>query len=138
MANTYNASQIVGKTLYAFQNIPITRNPSDNATPIYTVKKGSPVGIVYSYLLPKEGRTNLWWVFIDANGREYYAEHKQGIFDFRALQQQGAQDTETIIKEQQQAAQPAREFWSNKALQLAALVLIAYLLKEPIKNALNK
>ncbi len=137
MANTYNAAQIIGKTLYAFQDINLKREPSDSGKTVFTVKQGQPVGIVYSYLMPKEGRSNLYWVFKDANGREYYAEHKTGLFDFKALQGQGAKDTETIIKEQQEAAQPAREFWSNKALQLGALVLVAYLLKEPIKNALK-
>lgn len=137
MANTYNAAQVIGKTLYAFQDINLKREPSDSGNTVFTVKQGQPVGIVYSYLMPKEGRSNLYWVFKDANGREYYAEHKTGLFDFKALQGQGAKDTETIIKEQQEAAQPAREFWSNKALQLGALVLVAYLLKEPIKNALK-
>jgi len=138
MATTYNAAQIVGKTLYAYRDIPITRNPSNGAASVFTVKAGSPVGIVYSFLAPKEGRTNLWWVFKDSNGREYYAEHREGLYDFRALNSQGAKDTETLIKEQEAANQSPREFWSNKITIIAGLILAAYLLKEPIKNALSK
>lgn len=138
MANIYNAAQIVGKTLYAYRDVEITRNPSNGATSVFTVKAGAPIGIVYSFLSPKTGRSNLWWVFQDANKREYYAEHKSGLYDFRAINAQGAKDTETIIKEAEQATQPAREFWSNKITIIAGLILAAYLLKEPIKNALNK
>lgn len=138
MANTFNAAQIIGRTLYAFTDVNLTRQPMDGAAPIFTVKRGAPVGVVYSFLLPKEGRSALWWVFKDANGREYYAEHKVGKFDFQALTAQGAKDTETIIKEAEQAAQPAREFWSNKLVLIAGLALAAYLLKEPISKALSK
>ena len=138
MANTFNAAQIIGKTLYAFADVNLTRQPMDGAAPIFKVKGGAPVGVVYSFLLPKEGRRYLWWVFKDANGREYYAEHKVGKFDFQALKDQGAKDTETIIKEAEQAAQPAREFWGNKIVLIAGLALAAYLFKEPIAKIFKR
>jgi hypothetical protein len=57
---TFNANQIIDKTLIAKVNIPIYRYAEDGAPVVYTVKPGASVGVVYSYLLPKENRTNLF------------------------------------------------------------------------------
>ncbi|AXH73871.1 MAG: hypothetical protein [Bacteriophage sp.] len=132
MANTYNAAQIVGKTLYALQDIKLTRSPMDGAAAIFTVKRGQPLGVVYSYLQPAAGRSSLWWMFYDNNKKAYYVEHKPGLFDINAIKDQGGKDTETVIKEQEAANESGRDFWSKKGLTLAAILAAAYLLKEPI------
>ena len=103
---TFNADQIIDKTLIAKVNIPIYRYAEDTAPAVYTVKPGASVGVVYSYLLPNVNRTNLFWQFQDQNGKFYYTEHKQGIYDISALQQQGAL-TSLQITQQQQAAEAA-------------------------------
>lgn len=97
----FNAGDIVGKTLIAKKNVPLTRTPRAGAPVIYTAKPNEVVGVVYSWVM--DGST-LWWMFQDKNGVPYYAEHKPGIFSVTALQQQGAQTLEDI-KEAQQAAE---------------------------------
>lgn len=129
---TYNAAQIVGRTLYALQDAKITRSPYDNAPAVYTVKRGQPLGVVYSYLEPTTGRASLWWMFYDNNKKAYYVEHKPGFFDTKAITAQGGKDTETIIKEQEHANESGRDFWSRQGLNVVAIIAAAYLLKEPL------
>jgi len=129
---TYNAAQIVGKTLYALQSVNLTRTPFDNAKSIYTVNKGQPLGIVDTYFMPIPGRSNLWWGFKDSKGNPYYVEHKQGLFDLKQIQAQGGKDTETIIKDQEHKNESGRDFWSRQGLTVVAIIAVAYLLKEPL------
>lgn len=136
--NLYNAAQIVGKTLFAKRQIGLKRSPFDSAPIIYNVSAGQPVGVVYSYLLPKEGRSNLYWVYKDSNGKEYYSEHLPGIYDINAITAQGGKDTLTIVKEQEAAAQSTRDLIFSNLQKLALLAVVAYLLKDPIKELLKK
>lgn len=137
MANTFNADQVIGKTLYALQDLPIYRDPSDSANSVFTVKRGSPVGVVYSYLSPKEGRSYLYWVFKDTGGREYYAIHKQGLYDFKAIQDQGGKDTETVVKEAATANVSTRDFIATNIKTLVIIAAVAFLLKDPISKLLK-
>jgi hypothetical protein len=96
---TFNAADIIGKTLIAKSQVPLYRLPNDGAEVVYTVSPGQSLGIVESYLLPGTNRTNLYWQFKDQNNKFYYSEHKQGIYDVKELANQGA-----LTLEQQQAA----------------------------------
>ena len=102
MSTTYSADQIIGKSLVAKKSVELKRLPQDSAPSIYTVKPGQTVGVVYSYLLPKEGRSTLYWQFIDANGRYFYAAHKEGIFDIDSIKTQGGKSTEEKLKEEEE------------------------------------
>jgi hypothetical protein len=106
---TFNADQIIDKTLIAKVNIPIYRYAEDGAPVVYNVNAGSSVGVVYSYLMPSSKRTNLFWMFKDQDGRFYYTEHKAGIYDISALQQQGALTSAQLLQQQQQAAAAAAD-----------------------------
>jgi len=89
-------SQVVGKSLFAGQQIKLYRRP-DSAEVVYTVPAGKHVGTVYSYIV----RTpDLWWMFYDQNGKAYYAKHADNAFSWQALQQQGTKTTQDIVKEQ--------------------------------------
>jgi len=101
---TFNADQIIDKTLIAKVNIPIYRYAEDGAPVVYNVNAGSSVGVVYSYLMPSSARSNLYWMFKDQNDKFYYTEHKAGIYDISALQQQGALTSAQLLQQQQQAA----------------------------------
>lgn len=91
MAETFNAAQIIGKTLFAKTKIGVYRDASDSAEPYGYVSQGQPVGVVYSWLDPNPGwgRSGLWWVFKDINAW-YYVPHKENIFDVSELKKQGA------------------------------------------------
>lgn len=71
------------------------RFPSDSYPVLATIQPGQIVGVVYSYLIPRPelGRAYLWWVFLDDNGVEYYAEHRPGVFDTKFLMGQGVRTT---------------------------------------------
>jgi hypothetical protein len=110
MSATFNAADIIGKTLYAKTSVPLKRNPDDSATVVYTVAPGGTVGIVNSYILSKPGRNaNLYWQFSDGNNN-FYAEHLIGRFDTKTVEIQGA----TSLEDQQQAAAAAAETWTDK------------------------
>lgn len=133
---TFNADQIIDKTLIAKISIPITRYAEDDAPVVYNVKQGQPLGVVYSYLLPKQNRTNLWWQFKDSNNRFYYSEHKPGIYDISSLQQQGA----LTSAQQQAAAENAQLSTTDKIFKLVQKYLLigagVFLLNSIIKKKL--
>lgn len=139
MADTlYSADQIIGKSLVARTQVPITRDPSDGATVVYTAPVGSTIGTVYSYVGPKQGRKNLWWVFYDDNKRAYYAEHIPGRFSTDALTSQGVPTS----LQQVQAAQDKNQSTIDKLLQglgkggkTILIIAAAYLVARPFLNA---
>ena len=96
---TFNAGDIIGKTLLAKVQVPIYSTPRDDAKPTGYVSPGNPVGVVDSYLDPNtaEGRAELWWEFkasldqqslADSYG-SYWVPHREGYFDIQALEDQG-------------------------------------------------
>ena len=134
----YLLNDIVGTTYFATREVGLTRLPNDGAAEVFTVKNGQPVGVVDSYLLPKMGRSSVWLAFNDNSGRPYYVEIKAGQTDVSKLSAQGVTDVETKLEEARKAGLSTQDkiFSSLKILLIVAVV--AYLLKEPIKNALSK
>lgn len=102
---TYSVSQLIGKTIVAKKDLPIYRLPSDSAQPVYVAKAGQTVGVVDSYVLPKEGRSYLHLSFLDEKGKPYYIRWGDAI-NTAALNQQGVKSDETIQKEQDAANKP--------------------------------
>ena len=86
---TFNAADIIGKTLIAKKQTNILRLPSSNAISVYEANAGETIGVVNSYLLPNNQRNNIFWMFEDSNGKPYYVEHQQNQFDVKTLQSQG-------------------------------------------------
>jgi len=122
MADVYSADQIIGKTLYAKEDIPVKRLPNDTAPVVFTAKKNSPLGTVYSWLAPQPGiRKNLWWMFYDSNKKAYYIEHKEGRFDVDNLKEQGA----LTVKEQQAAKKKENESTKDFIERLFKYALVA-------------
>lgn len=131
---TFKASDIIDKTLIAKRAVNLYRLPEDGAPVIYTVAPGQTVGKVFTYLTAGPNRKNLYWQFYDANGKPYYAEHKTGYFDIKALSEQGA----LTLAEQQAAAVEASMTTGDKIFRFVqnALLLGAgvYLLNTIIKK----
>jgi hypothetical protein len=92
-ADTFNAGDVIGKTLIANKTISIYDYPGDSSTPVSTVAAGQPVGVVYSYLDADatEDRKELWWIFMDGFGNYSYTPHAEGNFNISSLVQQGVQ-----------------------------------------------
>lgn len=85
---TFSAADIIGKTLNAKKTVEVYRY-NDLTKPVYKVKPGQIVGVVYSYLMPKEGREVLYWMFYDANKKPYYTKQEPGLYDIKSLRDQG-------------------------------------------------
>jgi hypothetical protein len=133
---TFNAGDVIGKTLIAKRNIPLVRQPADDAQVIYNVSPGQSVGNVDTFLLPNENRSSLYWSFKDANGKNYFAKHAVGNFDVKELQQQGL----LTLQEQQAAEIEASLSTGDKIFRLikniALIGAAAYILKQVIQKKL--
>lgn len=92
---TFNASQIVGQSLIAKTAVSTYDEPYDNANLVNTYNPGQTVGVVVSWLDadPANGRSVLYWQFLDSNGNFYYAPHYVGEFNVQALVDAGALTT---------------------------------------------
>jgi hypothetical protein len=134
MSATFNAADIIGKTLYAKTSVPLKRNPDDSAAVVYTVSPGGTVGIVNSYILSKPGRNaNLYWQFSDGNNN-FYAEHLIGRFDTKSVEVQGA----TSLEDQQEAAAAAAETWADKAGKYISYLAAGFGLFVLLRDQLKK
>jgi hypothetical protein len=133
---TFNAADIIGKTLVAKSQVPLYRLPNDDAEIVYTVSPGQSLGVVQSFLLPGSNRTNLYWQFKDQNNKFYYSEHKQGIYDIQELFDQGA----LTLQQQQAAATEASLSTGDKIFRLIKNALLigagVYLVNTIIKKKL--
>jgi hypothetical protein len=133
---TYNAEQIIGKTLIAKRPVNLYRFADDNAPVIYTVEPGNNVGVVYSYLNPNNARQTIYWTFYDSNNKPYYAPHKTGDYDIKTLSEQGAL---TVVQQAQQAAEQNLST-TDKVFKLVQKYLLigagVYLLNSIIKKKL--
>jgi hypothetical protein len=133
---TFNAADIIGKTLVAKTQVPLLRLPNDDAPTVYTVSPGQSLGVVQSYLLPGTNRSNLYWQFKDQNNNFYYSEHKQGIYDIQELSDQGA----LTLQQQQAAATEASLTTGDKVFRLIKNALLigagVYLVNTIIKKKL--
>lgn len=96
---SYSADQIIGKNLVAKRSVALKRLPQASAATIYTVAPGNNVGTVYSYVGGREGQP-LWWQFLDAKGRYYYALHDSAAFSLDVIRDQGAMSEAEQAKEQ--------------------------------------
>ena len=115
---------MLDKTLIGTKDISIYKTATDGAEPFGIVKKGQPIGTVYSYLEPKPPiRLGLWWMFYDSNNNVYYVPHEIGAFSTTALKQQGV-ITEI---EKREAEAKANETITDKVEKYAKYIIIGVL-----------
>ncbi len=111
----YSMNQIVDKTLYAKSDMYVYGHAENGTPPIYGVKAGDPIGVVYSWLdaNPTYGRTGIWFMFYPPGGtlKYYYAPYVQGWYNVSALQEQGALTEVEIIAEQKEKEEAANKTW---------------------------
>lgn len=100
---SYPAKELLGRTLIARTRVPYKAAAEDTAEAIGYFEPGTVVGVIYSFLEPRVGRSNLYWQFRTSSGRWYYVEHLQGRFDERHLINQGTR-TSTQLREIQRRA----------------------------------
>lgn len=112
---TFNASEIVGKTLIANKNLPIWKippRPSKNDLGVkwenVQIDRNKPAGVVFSYVGGSAGDP-LFWQFQTPGvnqgqiGSFFYVEHAPGLFNVKSLREQGVLTTkekEDLLEEE--------------------------------------
>ena len=92
MADTYDLSDLVDKTIIASGNVPVYEHANDHASPSGVVPAGQPVGVLYSWLDPNPtyDRAELWFMFWPDNRADpYYSKWGGGLYNIASLQAQG-------------------------------------------------
>lgn len=114
MADSYNANELVGKTLYANKKMNVYyswKYPTD-ANIRFTVKPGDMVGVVYSWLTVGN---EVWWQIeapataVHPYDNQAFIKQIPGAFDQNFLQEQGAETTAQKTAEQKAAEEAAKE-----------------------------
>lgn len=97
----YKLKDLINKSIIAKKDTRLYRNAADNAVPYATIKAGSRIGVLYSFVSAKAGRNIDWLMFYDINNRPYYTPVISGTLDTASLKDQGVKTVEEQTKEQQ-------------------------------------
>ena len=143
---TYQAGDVIGKTLITKKEVLVYSKPTDSPDnkPIYAVKSGFPVGVVWSYLAPNgTERTRLWWMFQNdpySKSLYYYIPHDSNAFDVKTLQQQmdasGIKSLATKAEEALNANLTTEQKIVKYAKYVGGAVIAYLLLREVIRKKL--
>ena len=131
---SYDAGQILDKTLIARKKVPVYRI-NDLRKSVGYISAGAPIGVVYAWIGPVsqpghiDTRGKLFWQFYDASQGTYYVEHESNAFDASALKQQGAITTwEQVEAEKDKEPQSWQQTLTNIAttgiLVFAGVILL--------------
>lgn len=132
----YSINDVLDKTIIANKDTFIYRNANDTAKPIFTAKKGSNIGKVYSWVKPSEYSSFTWLQFYDNTNRPYYIRTDDAATNY--LKDQGVKDTATVTKEEAAASVSTRDFIAKNLKTIFIIGAVAFLLKEPISNLFKK
>jgi hypothetical protein len=130
----FKLEDLIGKNLYAKKTVGIKRFPMDSDEVIRTVQPGNQVGNVYSFLLPKPGRTRPYLMFYDVFNQAFYVEYLEANFDTKAFQDQGVL---TLEQQQDQREEEAKGTWDkvqdfavSAGLAIFGLIIVRDLIKK--------
>jgi len=118
----FEASDIIGKTLYAKTRVPLKRTAWDDEPVTGYAEPGQAVGVVHTWVDPRPGRKNLWWAFVASNGSWYYTEHIGGRYDLDKLRDQGVK----TIQEKVEDAKPLAEKITDKLAKTVITAAFVY------------
>lgn len=131
---TFNPDDLVGKKVIAERPTPIKTSPFDNSPIIKTIAKGQTIGTVYSYLMPVNGRTNLYWMFYDAWNQPFYTPDQSGLFNSTALEAQGVKSYETQKNELENQNETIEDKIKNWVIWGGAAIAGFLLLRDQLKK----
>jgi len=137
MAN-YNLKDIIDKTIRAKKDISLYRNAIDTALPYATVKAGSNIGVLYSVVTAKAGRSVDWLMFYDNFNIPYYVPVKTGTLDSADLKEQGAKTVEEQTKEKQKQEKKEAGLFSYYIELYAPYIIGAIILVPILKKVIDK
>lgn len=123
MAAVYSLAQLLDKTFFGVKDIECKRSANDSAPVWYTVKKGQPIGKLYSWLSPNANRDSIWLMFYDVYNKPFYVKMETGKFSLSKLIEQGAISVkEQIELEKQKDAAPKDGFDKTKEIVQYAII----------------
>jgi hypothetical protein len=96
----YSLAELVGKPLTAKNATKLYRTASNSAKSYASVKAGSSLGTLFSWLNPNENRSVIWFMFYDTFNKPYYVPYNKNLVDLNALKQQGIKTVDEITKDE--------------------------------------
>lgn len=135
-----SVNQVIGKTLFAAKNVQaFSAAKPEKQYFLYTIKKGEPVGVVYSYVQDSKGV--IWWMFYDKNNKSFYVIHTPDSFSLSALKEQGTKTEKEIQDEKDDEDKPwyekilsdAGSFATKAAIGVGAFLIIRDVIKNKTK-----
>jgi len=119
---TFNASEIIGKTLFAKSDVNIV---NASGVVLGKVKAGNPIGTVYSWITDKSNG-DILWMFYDSSQNPYYVRHKEGLFDVKELREQGVMTTKEREDQAKEDAKPWYQKLGEKAGKTFITIVIVF------------
>lgn len=135
---SYRLKDIIDKPIRAKKNISLYRTALDTAQPYATVKAGSMIGVLYSIVNAKAGRSVDWLMFYDSNNKAYYTPVKTGTLDEVSLKEQGVKTVEDITKEKQKEEKKEAGLVSYYIEMYAPYIIGAIILVPILKQVIAK
>lgn len=120
----YSLAQLLDKTFFGVKDIECKRSANDSAPVWYIVKKGQPLGKLYSWLNPSASRDSIWLMFNDVYGKPFYVKMETGKFSLSKLIEQGAISVKEQIELEKQQQENNQKDGFDKAKDIANLGLI--------------
>lgn len=99
---SYNIEQLFNRSLLAKQKIPVYKLAADfenKKKPVYVIEPGNFTPPIYSYVYTPKNKI-LMLQFLN-NGKGYYIPMAKGLYDEKAIKDQGAKSDEDIKKEKE-------------------------------------
>jgi hypothetical protein len=99
---SYNVNDLIGKNLIAKNATKLYRSANDASKPYASVKAGTSLGVLYSWLNPNENRKTIWFMFYDTFNKPYYIPYTSNLVDVSALKEQGVKTTKEIVDKEKE------------------------------------
>jgi len=135
---SYKLKDIIDKPIRAKKEISLYRNALDTAVPYATVKAGSMIGILFSIVTAKAGRSVDWLMFYDSNNKAYYVPVKTGTLDEVSLKQQGVKTVEEQTKEEENKAKKDAGIVSYYIEKYVPYIIGAIIVIPVLKSIIDK
>lgn len=135
---SYKLKDIIDKPIRAIKTVNLYRNALDTATSFAEVKAGSMIGILYSIVNAKAGRSIDWLMFYDNNRKAYYVPVQTGTFDELDLKQQGVKTVEEQTKQEADKAKKDAGLLSYYIEKYIPYILGAIIIVPVLKSIIDK
>jgi hypothetical protein len=135
---SYKLKDIIDKPIRAVKTVSLYRNALDTATPFAQVQAGSMIGILFSIVTAKAGRSVDWLMFYDSNKKAYYVPVQTGTIDQLDLKEQGVKTVEEQAKDAADKAKTDAGAVSYYIEKYVPYILGAIIIVPVLKSIIDK